>query len=256
MTHPLANAMHENYVAALQRVTLPGVGGASIQAGPWTLLDAGSEFDLFNVAAVTGPAGDPAESLQVAIRWFAGRERPFRFVLREGIDTGLIGAALELGYKEDSIGPEPAMLLEGIAESSPPPPGFSVLPATEDTDLRAYASVEPGDQEDMEIRLAISQHALKVDGCSMFVGRADGRPVARSMSLRSGPLLGVYNVFVVPECRGKGYGAAITAAAVAAGREAGATAAALTSSPLGFPVYQRMGFRTVYRYVSLWRPVS
>ena len=46
----------------------------------------------------------------------------------------------------------------------------------------------------------------------------------------------------------------MTEAAIAAGREAGATAASLSATDLGLPLYRKMGFREIYRYLSLWKP--
>jgi predicted GNAT family acetyltransferase len=57
-----------------------------------------------------------------------------------------------------------------------------------------------------------------------------------------------------PEHRGKGYGAAVTARAVLEGFGQGADLAGLQASALGEPVYRRMGFREVLRYLVLSRP--
>lgn len=52
-------------------------------------------------------------------------------------------------------------------------------------------------------------------------------------------------VFVAtpPEFQGRGYGAAVTTAAMTRAHRSGATWAWLQSSPAGYPVYQRLGFR-------------
>jgi GNAT superfamily N-acetyltransferase len=55
------------------------------------------------------------------------------------------------------------------------------------------------------------------------------------------------------EHRGHGFGGAVTAHAVEAGRSEGARGAYLQSSPMGLPVYQRLGFVTVERWRQ-WMP--
>jgi predicted GNAT family acetyltransferase len=56
------------------------------------------------------------------------------------------------------------------------------------------------------------------------------------------------------EHRGRGYGAALTAAAAQGGFASGADLAWLQSSAMGLSVYRRLGFREVERYVLLTRP--
>ena len=78
-----------------------------------------------------------------------------------------------------------------------------------------------------------------------YVAFADGRPVATSTVLITGDIAGLYDVAVLPEARGRGIGAAVTLAPFREAREEGCRLAILHASPLGRPVYERLGFRTV-----------
>ena len=51
-----------------------------------------------------------------------------------------------------------------------------------------------------------------------------------------------------PEHRRRGYGEALTAAVLRAGRELGCTTGCLQASNMGKPVYERMGFDTFTQY--------
>jgi ribosomal protein S18 acetylase RimI-like enzyme len=73
------------------------------------------------------------------------------------------------------------------------------------------------------------------------------RPVASSGLMLGGGLAGIYNVATAPEVRRRGLGAALTATAIAEGRERGYEVAALGSSELGYGVYRRMGFEEIGR---------
>jgi GNAT superfamily N-acetyltransferase len=64
---------------------------------------------------------------------------------------------------------------------------------------------------------------------------------------------GIFNVATPDEHRGRGFGGAVTAHAVEAARAAGVRGAYLQSSPMGFPVYQRLGFVTVEHWKQ-WMP--
>jgi len=56
-------------------------------------------------------------------------------------------------------------------------------------------------------------------------------------------------IVTMSAARRRGYGAALTWAALAAGREQGCVAATLTATEMGYPLYQRLGFQPagVYR---------
>jgi ribosomal protein S18 acetylase RimI-like enzyme len=82
----------------------------------------------------------------------------------------------------------------------------------------------------------------------LFVGYADGVPVAKSMGFRHADLVGVYNVGTAEEARRRGYGWAMTMAVLVAGAAAGCSTATLQSSAMGLPMYEKHGFRTVFRY--------
>jgi GNAT superfamily N-acetyltransferase len=82
-----------------------------------------------------------------------------------------------------------------------------------------------------------------------FLGTIDGRPVATSLGFVVEDVAGIYNVATVPDARRRGYGSAVTACAMAYGRDRGARWAILESSPIGVPVYERLGFRQVCEVV-------
>jgi ribosomal protein S18 acetylase RimI-like enzyme len=79
-----------------------------------------------------------------------------------------------------------------------------------------------------------------------YVGYADGQPVSTAATVIGGGAVGVYNVATMPGHRRGGYGEAIMRHALGqARREHGLSRTILQSTPQGFELYQRMGFRTV-----------
>lgn len=78
-----------------------------------------------------------------------------------------------------------------------------------------------------------------------FVGWLGDEPVAcASIIVRDG-VCGLYDVGTVPEVRGRGFGTALTVHALRVGAAMGASDAILHSSPLGMPIYRRLGFEVV-----------
>ncbi|MFL5796668.1 MAG: GNAT family N-acetyltransferase [Actinomycetota bacterium] len=80
-----------------------------------------------------------------------------------------------------------------------------------------------------------------------WAGFLEGRPVASSGLMVGGGVAGIYNVATAPDVRRRGIGAAMTAAAVAQGRDRGYEVVVLGASELGSGVYRRMGFAEVCR---------
>jgi ribosomal protein S18 acetylase RimI-like enzyme len=75
-----------------------------------------------------------------------------------------------------------------------------------------------------------------------FVGYEDAAPVAcASIIVRDG-VCGLYDVGTVAAARGRGFGTAMTVHALRAGARMGASLAVLHSSPMGMPIYRRLGF--------------
>lgn len=81
-----------------------------------------------------------------------------------------------------------------------------------------------------------------------YVGSLDGNPVAVSSLVMAAGLAGIYAVATLPDARNHGIGTAMTLHAMAEGKRRGAKAAVLQATKMGKPVYERIGFSTVYEY--------
>jgi ribosomal protein S18 acetylase RimI-like enzyme len=86
---------------------------------------------------------------------------------------------------------------------------------------------------------------LATPGVRCYVGEADGLPVTTGLGINLGSNVAIFNIATPPEHRRRGYGAAVTARAVADGLAAGAMWSWLQSSPDGYRVYEGLGFRTI-----------
>ncbi|WP_443081156.1 GNAT family N-acetyltransferase [Terrabacter sp. Soil811] len=63
--------------------------------------------------------------------------------------------------------------------------------------------------------------------------------------------VGVFGIATPPEHRRRGLGRAVTARILADGVREGASLAFLGASPMGFGIYQRLGFRVAERWASI-----
>jgi hypothetical protein len=69
--------------------------------------------------------------------------------------------------------------------------------------------------------------------------------------LLSHGISGVYAVGTIARARGKGLGEAVTRAVTNRAFDQGARAATMQASPMGQPIYRRMGYMTLYEYTTL-----
>lgn len=99
----------------------------------------------------------------------------------------------------------------------------------------------------------VDSDLLRVSGISAYVGYLDGAPVTTGLAIRADDAIGVFNVGTPEEHRRRGFGAAVSAQAVADGLTEGASYALLQTSDLGAPVYRALGFQTVESW-NIWVP--
>lgn len=92
--------------------------------------------------------------------------------------------------------------------------------------------------------------SLSPSGC--FVAEADGRVVGTVTTLDYGPFAWISMVLVDPALRGQGTGSGLMR--VAMERLAGVPCVRLDATPLGEPVYRKLGFEPEYGLVRLERP--
>jgi hypothetical protein len=215
--------------------------------GELTMTDAGTPLPFHNRAVLEQPMAD-VERTVAHLRAFydAAGEGPFLF---------------------DSAWPTPDLRPHGFALMGHPPlmvrAAGGPLPEGP-TELRIVRVDDAQTASDLERTLIegypapmlapferlrlFTPNALAAPGWHSFVGYLDGRPVAAGSSYVGPQLLRVENIVALPEVRGRGYGAAITAATIAVDASKPAT---LVASELGRPIYESLGFVAMAR-VSYW----
>lgn len=228
--------------------------GAEIEAGAGWVFGAGRSPHpvISNAAFRVDDELDPAELIERARAFFAPRERGFALWARDGVaeDRGLIDAAEAAGLVEVYAMPE--MTLERRAEELPPA-GVELRRVASASDAADYWRVATGAYASIgfppEVFAYYERHdGLTASNVAAFVADLDGRPAAIAMTIVSHGVAGVYWVGASEDARGHGLGWTVTATAVNVGFEMGAGIASLQASPLGEPLYRRMGFETIFDY--------
>jgi hypothetical protein len=145
------------------------------------------------------------------------------------------------------------MVLDVIPASIPrPPDDLRIETVGDEAGLERFHTVFGSGPV---FRSALPAAALERDEFRILVGTDEKGPTSCSLAIRTEREFGIYAVGTVERARRRGYGTAMTWAAIAAGRQAwGLSTAVLQSSEMGFGVYSKMGFVDVCRYVTYEPP--
>jgi GNAT superfamily N-acetyltransferase len=138
--------------------------------------------------------------------------------------------------------------LDAVTDDVPPVPGLTVERVADAAALEAWIDAERRGFE-MDSALADGFGALRRGmgvghGLPLYhlLGRLDGEPVGTSSYLLAGGIVGIHDVSTVPEARRRGVGMALTRAALREGQALGYEIAFLNPSPMGRPLYRKIGF--------------
>ena len=212
-----------------------------------------------NGVARLDPDRPAAQVLDAAERVFGALGRGFTLQVEdpEGRDADLVVAATERGLLE--VGRAPAM-----ARSTPPgpyevPDGVVLRWVGADASVEEFVQVADTSYQSLGmppgviVEMCAAQERMVAPHVHSVVAHAEGRPVATAQAVLSRGVAGVYYVGVLPEARGRGLAELVTHAVTQRAFDLGAPVVVLQATPMGEPVYLRMGFEQFQRYRGLAR---
>lgn len=247
----LAAAEHANMIETMSTGVANAPGSLVRRRDGIVLLASGLPVRFFNQISIENGDATP-NAIAEALAAIRDRGQPFVVHLRRGTDDRFRPLLVELGlFLPDEAGPLPGMALHPI------PPSTTAIPAGHeirrvddqagmDHHLRAGA-LGFGLPEDM-LRAIVAPDTWQRPGNAVYVGYTDGEPVTTGLGVRTGRTIGVYNIATIESARRRGLGAAITERVAADGAADGCDVAILQSSPMGRPIYEHLGYRTVVEY--------
>jgi ribosomal protein S18 acetylase RimI-like enzyme len=176
----------------------------------------------------------------------AASDLPHCLQFRPGAGEPLKALAAERGMVEAA--PVPLMVLEDADAllAAQQVPGLRLRQlAPEEAPLHARVAATGYEApEELFVRLMTPQ-VLRQSGTRCYLGEFDHGMVTTGLGVTMDGSVAILNIATPPEHRGRGYGAAVTARAVADGLNNGAQWAFLQSSAAGYGVYLRLGFIAV-----------
>ena len=252
---------HRNLIAfnrALTRWASRGLleegGGAVLCAGgTWIPVVANGAFRADDALA-------GAELIERAEAFFGGLSRGFVVKVRDsGEDEDLRHACKEAGL--DPFGePVPQMIAHAALPDPAALDGIAMRTVDDEAGVgdfmavnaEAYATygMPPEVFSDLfdETSVLIEDPAAHI-----VVASRDGEPVATAMTYVSDGVASLQWVGTVPAARTVGLGALVTIRATNLAFEHGASSCTLQASPMGAPLYLRLGYETIYHYTEFVR---
>lgn len=228
---------------------------AEVEVGPGWLFAAGSATHpvISNVAFRGDDELDANELIARARAFFDRRDRGFSVWARGGLaeDDDLFAAAEASGLQ--AVYEMPEMVLREPAKEPALPTGAELHRLTTAEEAAEYWRVATASYASLgfppEIFAGYRDHSPLVrENAAAFIVHLDGVPAAIAMTIVSDGVAGIYWVGTLESTRGRGLGRAVTAVATNAGFELGAELASLQASPMGRPIYEAMGYETIYDY--------
>lgn len=235
--------------------------GAALAAEPGWLFGAGSATHpvISNAAFRRDDGVDAEDFIASASEFFAERERRFSIWLRaeQAADRDLAAAAEAAGFQ--AVYDMPEMLLGHSLSPEPLPAGTRLSKLSDPNQVpdfwRVAKAAYATNGFPPEVFAGYTRYeGLLTEDIVAFVAYVDGQPASIAMTIVNNGIAGIYWVGSLEQVRGKGLGRAVTVAATNAGFDLGAEIAALQASPMGKPIYAKLGYETAFDYRLLISP--
>lgn len=261
MTQPAASAkrpfeMVERNMRAAMECFAQATPSSEVRQLPGvTIANAAVEIPVFNAAFLSAPVADDAGLLDRCITsgkvYFDARRLPWSFWLCQDLVGPKLLPRADAAFERRGMQPGaecPGMFAQSLAPPVRPLPALEIRPVNGAETRLAFCHITSVCFNiPFEVSLAIySSRRTWGTGFTAHVGYMDGEPVATVATLFAGGAIGLYSVATLPDWRGRGAGEAMTRHALQQARVAhDADRFVLQSTPLGWSMYLRMGFRQV-----------
>jgi hypothetical protein len=197
----------------------------------------------------------PGDLIERADAFFGGRGRGYSVKVRDtGEDDDLV-AACEMSGLVAFGEPVPQMITHQKLEGNGPPDGIALRAVVDEPGAADFAAVNTdayatyGMPAEVFADLFDRPERLVADaGAHIGVAYRDGLPVATALTYLSGGVASLQWIGTVSTARHVNLGRVVTEWATNLSFDLGATSVTLQASPMGAPLYAKLGYETLYLY--------
>jgi len=223
-------------------------GGVLLAAGPDAF-----PVGFGNAALRLDSRTAAADVIDIAGKFFSARGRGYTLWTGDHADRDLQQAAAAAGLQR--LSESPGMVLDAPLPTASDPPGATLRWVDDEESARDFATVSARAYATLGLPEGVCAHLFEhparivAPHVISVVASVAGEARAAAMAILSHGIAGIYWVGTLESARGRGLGEACTRAVGNAAFERGARLLVLQASAQGEPIYRRMGYREVTRYV-------
>jgi ribosomal protein S18 acetylase RimI-like enzyme len=247
-TTEVAAAAERNMVAALRAWAGAAEGGAVEVGEGCVFASCAVAMRSFNNVLVTGDEAEPARIVERARRCFAATQGKYRLRVREEVGPADDDAFAAHGLQRQGGIPCLAIALPVEARDAGE---LRIARVDDEATLADHVRVvdEGFDWDARDLGRVFRRGLFEQPRWRGYVGYVDGEPAGSSqLVVNDSGWAGIYYVATVEKMRRRGVGEAMTRHALVEASGLGCQGASLQASPMGRPVYERMGFKVVAEY--------
>ena len=241
-----------NFIEA-NRELVRRAGGTVLDEDGLTFWASGHPLPVLANAVVRVDRSVPAaQVLERGRRFFAARDRGFTVNLLGESDAELGPHCEAAGLLQ--MGDMPGMVLDQRLPDAPLAPGVTLRTVETEADVTEFARVNGeayatyGMPADCTPAMLNRLDVLRAPHIVSVLAETGGKAAAAAMIILSHGIGGVYWVGTTPDARGKGLAELVTRRVSNIAFDLGARMVVLQASPMGEPIYRRMGYHEVTRY--------
>ncbi len=246
----LLEAMEENAAYALADIA-ESFGGERYHGPDMTRYFSGMPFHLFNgVISARLPEDRLDAAIEETLEPFQARLAPMMWIVSPGSSPDNLSMRLEAhGLAQGNE--TPCMAVE--ISATPPlttPPSVTFIQVTDGASVEQFARTMVdgfgfGAEAIPIFRQITARACLPPDPEWVYhLGFLDDQPVSTCATFLHAGVAGLFMICTLPEARGRGIGGAITQFALLQASALGYRVSVLQATPMGFPVYRRLGYET------------
>jgi GNAT superfamily N-acetyltransferase len=244
--------MDRNMAEMYREMTRATPGGWIVERTGLVVLGSPGGSVTTNMAIVTGAVSADVVRAETD-RWFRSGGLPFSVWTRAHADGGLEAALRAAGFFQ--VTETPGMVfVPGAGRRGTPPADTVIQPVCDDAGREAFGEImaeayavygtPPESTREKFVRL----ESVVGPTTQAYLAVCRGEPVAGAILYLSHGIGGIGWVGTRPRAFGRGYGTAVTWEVIEQGLARGVPFLSLQASPMGAPVYARMGFTTSTHY--------